>query len=124
MSKIESGIRIVIAFNEAFNRQDVSGLMALMSDDCIVEDADSAPGGAYRGRDAVTLYWQDFFGQWPQAHSEIEELFGFGERCIMRWKYSHVKADTGFVRGVDLFRVRTGLICEKLSYIKHPPEIE
>jgi steroid delta-isomerase-like uncharacterized protein len=121
MSKIESGIRIVLEFNEAFNRHDVAAMMQLMSDDCIFENTVPAPDGAvYSGKEAVTQFWQDFFRQSPHAHIQIEEIFGFGERCIMRWRYSWVDsgAERGHVRGVDIFRVRDGSIREKLSYVK------
>ena len=121
MSKLESAIRIVLEFNEAFNRQDVAGMMRLMSGDCIFENTDPAPDGTrVSGKEAVTLFWQNFFHESPQAHIEIEEIFGLGERCIMRWRYSWVDMGDkkGHVRGVDLFRVRNGLISEKLSYVK------
>ncbi len=121
MSKLESGIRVVLEFNEAFNRHDVAGMMQLMSDDCIFETTEPAPDGAvYSGKEAVAHFWQDFFRQSPDAQIEIEEIFGFGERCIMRWKYSWVdmEGEKGHVRGVDIFRVRSGSIREKLSYVK------
>ena len=121
MSRIESGIRLVLAFNEAFNRHDVAGMMQLMSDDCVFENTAPAPdGAAYRGKEAVAQFWQDFFRASPQAHIEIEEIFGPGLRCIMRWKYRWVDAagTTGHVRGVDIFQIKNGLISEKLSYVK------
>jgi predicted SnoaL-like aldol condensation-catalyzing enzyme len=121
MSKLEGGLRLVLDFNEAFNRHDVAGMMLLMSDDCIFENTYPAPDGAvYSGKAAVSQFWQDFFIQSPQAHINIEEIFGFGERCIMRWNYSWVDVggERGHVRGVDLFRVRSGAILEKLSYVK------
>ena len=62
MSKIESGIRVVLEFNEAFNRHDVTGMMQLMSDDCLFENTNPAPDGTvYKGKEAVTQFWQDFF---------------------------------------------------------------
>ena len=121
MSKLESGIRVVLEFNAAFNRQDVAGMMQLMSEDCSFENTEPAPDGTrYSGKAAVTQFWQDFFQASPQAHIEIEEVFGMGERCIMRWSYHWVDqgGSKGHVRGVDLFRVRNGLISEKLSYVK------
>jgi len=45
LSRLESGFRTVLAFNEAFNRQDVSAMLGLVSDDCIVENASPAPNG-------------------------------------------------------------------------------
>jgi len=121
MSKIESGIRVVLDFNEAFNRHDVAGMMQLMSDDCVFENTNPAPDGAvYSGKEVVTRFWQDFFRESPYARIEIEEIFGFGDRCIMRWRYSWVgvTGQKGHVRGVDIFRVRDGSIKEKLSYVK------
>jgi len=121
MSKLESAIRVVLAFNDAFNLHDVAGMMKLMSDDCLFENTDPAPDGAvYSGREAVTQFWQDFFRESPHAHIEIEEIFGLGLRCVMRWKYAWVDAagKEGHVRGVDVFKVKDGLICEKLSYVK------
>ena len=121
MSKLESSTRVVLAFNEAFNRHDVAGMMQLMSHDCIFENTNPAPDGTvYLGKEAVTDFWQAFFRESPQAHIEIEEIFGLGERCIMRWRYSWVDraGENGHVRGVDIFRVRNGSIREKLSYVK------
>jgi predicted SnoaL-like aldol condensation-catalyzing enzyme len=121
MERFESGIRVVIAFNEAFNRHDVTSMMELMSEDCVFENTEPAPDGAvYSGKEAVTHYWQDFFTQSPNAHINIEEIFGYGTRCIMRWRYDWVDeaGNDGHVRGVDLFRVQNGFICEKLSYVK------
>lgn len=121
MAKIESAMRIVLEFNEAFNHHDVAGMMQLMSDDCVFENTEPAPDGtAYSGKEVVTQFWQDFFRQSPQAHIAIEDIFGMGNHCIMRWKYNWVDAEgnKGHVRGVDIFQVRDGLISQKFSYVK------
>jgi len=121
MSKIETATRIVLAFNEAFNRHDVPGMMQLMSDDCVFENTAPVPDGTvYKGKEAITQFWQNFFHDSPQAHIEIEEVFGMGFHCVMRWRYDWVDAagEKGHVRGVDIFKLRDGLISEKLSYVK------
>jgi predicted SnoaL-like aldol condensation-catalyzing enzyme len=121
MSRLESSIRLVLEFNEAFNRHDVAGMTQLMSDDCVFENTSPAPDGTmYAGKDAVTQFWQGFFHESPQAHIEIEEIFGLGYRCIMRWRYKWMDptGKKGHVRGVDIFQVKDGLISEKLSYVK------
>jgi predicted SnoaL-like aldol condensation-catalyzing enzyme len=122
MKRIETALRVVLDFNDAFNRHDVAGMMALMTDDCIFDNTAPAPDGTlYSGKEAVTRFWQDFFHESPHAHIEIEEAFGLGNsRCVMRWRYTWVDASgmQGHVRGVDIFKVREGLICEKLSYVK------
>ena len=121
MPKIEAAIRIVLAFNEAFNRHDVPEMMKLMSDNCVFENTDPAPDGTrYSGKEAVTQFWQNFFRESPHAHIDIEEIFSLGLRCIMRWKYSWEDAEgkKGHVHGVDIFRVEDSLIIEKFSYVK------
>ena len=121
MAKLELAMSIVLEFNEAFNRHDVPGMMRLMSDDCVFENTDPAPDGTvYSGKEAVTQFWRDFFRESPQAQIEIEEIFGLGNRCIMRWKYHWVDAagKRGHVRGVDIFQIKEGLISEKFSYVK------
>lgn len=121
MSRLESAIRVVLEFNEAFNRHDVSGMMQRMSDDVRFENTSPAPDGSvHLGKEAVTQFWQDFFRQSPHAHIEIEEIFGLGHRCVMRWRYDWVDegGHSGHVRGVDIYQEKDGLICEKLSYVK------
>jgi len=121
LAKLESAMRTVLAFNEAFNRHDVAGMMKLMNEDCVFENTDPAPDGTtYKGKEAVTQFWQDFFRQSPQAHIDIEEVFGLGSRCIMRWRYSWVdeSGKEGHVRGVDVFKIEDNLISEKFSYVK------
>lgn len=121
MERVESAVRVVIAFNEAFNQHDIAGMTQLMSDDCVFENTSPAPDGTrYSGKEAVTQYWQDFFAQSPHAHIKVEELVGLGLRCIMRWRYDWVDQAgiSGHVRGVDIVRVQNGFIVEKLSYVK------
>jgi predicted SnoaL-like aldol condensation-catalyzing enzyme len=121
MSKFETAIRMVLQFNKAFNRHDVAGMMQLMTDDCIFENTDPAPDGTlYSGKEAVTQFWQNFFRESPNAHIEIEEIFSIGLRCVMRWRYEWADGaqEKGHVRGVDIFKLKDGLICEKLSYVK------
>src|SRR5215216_948231 len=121
MDRVESGIRVVLEFNQAFNRHDVAGMMQRMSDDCVFENTNPAPDGTvYSGKQAVTQFWIDFFHESPQARIDIEDIFGMGNRCVMRWKYHWTDANvnTGHVRGVDIFQVRDDLIIEKFSYVK------
>ena len=117
LSRIESAIRIVLEFNDAFNSHNVEGMMRLMSDDCVFENTAPSPDGTlYSGKEAVTRFWHDFFRESPHAHIDIEEIFSLGLRSVMRWRYSW--SDQGHVRGVDIFQVKDGLISQKLSYIK------
>jgi predicted SnoaL-like aldol condensation-catalyzing enzyme len=121
LSRIEATTRIVLKFNDAFNRHNVDEMMQYMSDDCVFENTTPAPDGTiYSGKDVVTQFWHKFFIDSPHAHIEIEDIFGSGMHCVMLWKYSwmDVNREKGHVRGVDIFKVTNGLITEKLSYVK------
>jgi len=114
-------MRVVLAFNDALNQRDVLAMMALMSEDCVFENTSPAPDGArYAGKAAVAQFWQDFFAAAPAARIQVEEIFGLGWRCVVRWRYDWVDpaGQPGHVRGVDIFTVQDGLISEKLSYVK------
>ena len=121
MDKVEVAMRLVVRFNDAFNRHDVDAMMELMSDDCVFENTAPAPDGTvYSGKAAVAQFWREFFRASPRAQITIEELFGTDLRCVMRWRYSWADAagQPGHVRGVDIWQVKNNLICEKLSYVK------
>ena len=109
-------------FNEVFNRHDVDGIMALMSDDVVFENTFQAPDGERReGQAAVRAVWEELFRSGPQAVFETEEIFAAGNRCVVRWLYrwaADAPGRPGHVRGVDLFRVHDGKVAEKLSYVK------
>ena len=111
---------VVRQFNDAFNRHDVDGIMALMTDDCVFENTRPAPDGTrYEGHQAVRAFWQQFFANSPHARFEFSDLFAAGDRCIVRWTYHWVKeSGPGHVRGVDILRIRDGKVAEKLSYVK------
>jgi ketosteroid isomerase-like protein len=106
----------VARFNAAFDHHDVDGVMAAMTEDCVFENTSPAPDGQrHQGAAAVRDVWQQFFQANPGATFVVEEQFGAGDRCVVRWRYDW---GTGHVRGVDVFRVRDGRVAEKLSYVK------
>lgn len=51
----------------------------------------------------------------PTASIRAEQQFVSDDRAVVLWRYSW---GDGHVRGVDVFRVRDGLVAEKLSYVK------
>ncbi len=114
-------VQLLDAFNAAFNRHDVAGMMALCTADCVFENTVPPPDGArYAGQAAVSAFWTGFFAAAPGARIEIEELVVLGDRAFQRWVYHWMdeQGDPGHVRGVDVFRFREGRIAEKLSYVK------
>jgi hypothetical protein len=96
-------------------------MLACLSEDTLFENTYPAPDGTrYSGRAAVAAFWDEFLQGAAAVHFEEEEIFALGDRCILRWRYAWRGHDggEGHVRGVDLYRVREGLIVEKLSYVK------
>jgi hypothetical protein len=121
MAKLESAIRVALAFNEAFNRHDVAAMMRLISDDCVLETATPAPDGErYAGKESIAAYWERYFRESSAARRVIEETFGFGHRCVLRWRCEWIDraGATRHGRGVDIFAEQNGAICQHLSYAK------
>jgi ketosteroid isomerase-like protein len=117
----ERTLATINRFNEAFNRHDVDGIMAAMTDDCVLENTGPAPDGKrFEGHVAVRAVWNAFFRESPHAYFETEDMFVAGDRCTVRWLYTwrHQDGTQSHVRGVDVFRVRDGKVAEKLAYVK------
>ena len=116
-----STLEAVRRFNEAFDRHDVDGVMAAMTEDCVFENTCPPPDGErYSGQGSVRRFWDRFFASSPDARFTPEDTFAAKDRCVIRWRYDWVGKDgaPGHIRGVDLFRVRDGKVAEKLSYVK------
>lgn len=114
-------IDVVQHYNDSFNRGDVDGVMAAMTDDCVVETPMPPPDGSrFQGQDAVRALWNDFFKSSSSIEFITEDIFASGDRCLVQWTFRWVGQDNepGHVRGVDLFKVKGGKVAEKLVYVK------
>jgi ketosteroid isomerase-like protein len=121
MARFESGIRTVLDYHDAFNRHDVSGMMKFITDDCNYEAAAPLPAGVRCvGREAILNYWQDIFHKLPDASMTVEEIFGIGTHCVMRWRleWSGKANKKEYLLGVDIFHFKNGLISEMYSFKK------
>ena len=111
----------VIRLTDALNAGNLEAVMSLWTEDCTFENTYPPPDGMrYQGKPAVQAFWEEFFRTSSQAKFEIEEIFALNDRCIMRWTYHWLdgQGTQGHIRGVDVYRVRDGIILEKLSYVK------
>ena len=113
-------LETVNKFNAAFNNHDIDQIMSLMTEDCIFENTRPSPDGErFEGQFEVRKVWEEMFIRSPKARFVTEEIFAFGDRCIIRWIYYWIKeGKEGHVRGVDIIRVRNGKVAEKFSYVK------
>ncbi|MGH3385005.1 MAG: TIGR03086 family metal-binding protein [Nocardioidaceae bacterium] len=108
-------------FSAAFGSGDVDGVMRLMTEDCVFESTSPAPDGVrLEGAAAVRATFEELFASTRDATFAAEESFVAGDRAVLRWRFSWSEADgsPGQVRGVDVLRLRDGLVAEKLSYVK------
>jgi ketosteroid isomerase-like protein len=121
MSRIEPAVRAAAQYCEAFNRHDVAGILRLLSEDCVLEDYGPAPdGGLHSGREAAEAFWRGLFRASPDLRLEVEELLGLGPHCVLRWRRVWTEPDGAKrqLRGADIIKAKSGLICEWLSYAK------
>jgi hypothetical protein len=57
----------------------------LITDDCVFEATSPAPDGTrHVGRQAVLEACRVFFAGSPTTHFEVEEMFGAGDRVVVR----------------------------------------
>ena len=107
--------RLLEQFGQAWNDHDLEAALALTTEDVAFESTGPAPDGVRsEGRAAVRDAWQEIFAD-TSSRFDGEELIIDGDRVVQCWTYRW--AD-GHVRGIDVFRVRDGLVAEKLSYVK------
>ena len=121
MSKIESATRSVLALQTAFNRRDLDVVASLLDKECLFETASPPPDGKpIKGRDAIIRVLQERFEQTADLRMEIEEIFGMGQRCILRTRLTWTDAarKANHLRDVEIFKVMDGLITEIFSYVK------
>ena len=120
LSTEDATVAAVEAFNDAFGRQDVDGVMQAMTPDCVFESTAPPDGTRFEGAEQVRQAWLGFFASAPDATFETEERMVVGDRAVVLWTYRWGGSGeaAGHVRGVDVFRVRDGKVAEKRSYVK------
>jgi len=121
MAKVESALRVALAFNDAFNRHDVAAITRLISDDCVLETVMPAPDGErLEGKAAIAAYWERYVRESPDARRRIEESFGVGHRCVICWRceWTGGSGMRCHLRGVDIFEEKDGAIRAQRSYVK------
>jgi len=119
MSQVEEGLRLAMAFVDAFNQHDTAAIDAIISDGCVFESAGPAPLGLrYEGRAFVTQAIGAFFEAAPDMKMLIEDAYGQGKHSVLRWKIVGLKGAPDARRGVDLFTAQDGRISEILAYAK------
>lgn len=111
-------LQIMQRFNQAFLQHDASLLDDLIAQDCVMESVEPAPDGTrYVGRNACLEFWQNLANNRDGAFAD-EEIVAIEEHAVIRWRYRFGPGLSQSVRGVNVMRVRDGLIIEALGYVK------
>jgi ketosteroid isomerase-like protein len=81
---------------------------------------ENTSGGRFEGQAAVRGVLVRAFELMSAGRFDTEAMFAAGDRCVVQWIYTFDtrQPEQDHVRGVDIFRVRDGLVAEKLSYVK------
>jgi hypothetical protein len=111
-------LQILQRFNQAFIEHNASLLDDLIGEDCVMESVEPAPDGTrYVGRSACLEFWQKLASNRDGAFTP-EDIVAIDEHGFIRWRYRFGPGLSQSVRGVNVMRVRDGLIVEALGYVK------
>ena len=109
-------------FATAWNRHDIEGLLALVTEDCVFETAagPTAHGAIFAGKTALRQAFPRAWEIWPDARWEEPVHVVAGSRAFSEWTFRGTDSAGASieVRGVDLFEIRDGLIARKDTYRK------
>jgi hypothetical protein len=93
-------------------------LEGLLAEDCVLENSGPAPDGSrHVGRAACQEFWSGIAAN-TDANFETEEIWTPGDRAVIRWRLRWGPTEAESVRGVNLMKVRDGLIVEGMGYVK------
>ena len=110
---------LVVSFTDAFNRDDLDGVMSLIAEDAIYDEFN---GRCNRGKRAIReAFAPQFRGDFGRIRFETEDLFVDPEsgKALIRWLCTlENDGQTSAWRGLDILRFEDGLLREKHTYAK------
>ena len=110
---------LVLRFTEAFNRDDLDGVMSFMAEDAIYDEFN---GRRSRGKRAIReAFVPQFRGDYGRIRFQTEDLFVDPEsgKALIRWLCTlENEGRTSGWRGLDILRFEDGLLVEKHTYAK------
>lgn len=121
MRKIEIATRIAIKYIEAINEQQAEAIKEYISAECVWETSTQAEKENHlSGIEEILEYWKSKFIKGQRLSIKIEEVIGFGLRCIL-FEEIHEENNQELrktIRGVEIFEVKGEKIQKIRSYVK------
>jgi SnoaL-like domain len=111
-------LAVIDQYNAAFEKHDPSLLERILAEDCVLENSGPAPDGSRHEGRAACLEWWSGIAANTEANFDIEEVWTAGERAVIHWRLRWGPSESESVRGVNLMKVRDGLIVEGKGYVK------
>ena len=110
---------LTIQFTEAFNRNDLDGVMAMMAEGAVYEEF---TGTVNHGKDAIrAAFVPQFRGDYGKMTFDSEDLFADATtgKALIRWvcRLQTKRGPAGW-RGLDILHFENGLVTRKLTYAK------
>ena len=110
---------LVVRFTDAFNANDLDGVMALMAEDAVYEEF---TGVVNRGKAAIrAAFVPQFRGDFGKMRFDAEDLFvdASSGKALIRWvcRLETRRGPAGW-RGLDILHVEHGRVTQKLTYAK------
>ena len=110
---------VVLRFTEAFNQNDLEGVMSFLAEDAVYEEF---TGAITRGHAAIrAAFVPQFRGDFGKMRFDSEDLFVDAEsgKALIRWVCMlETKRGPGGWRGLDILHVKNGRVTHKLTYAK------
>ena len=110
---------LTVRFTEAFNRDDLDGVIALMAENACYDEFN---GNRSHGRAEIRAAFEpQFRGDFGKIRFETEDLFVDAQtgKALIRWVCTlETKRGPGGWRGLDILHVEDGLVKRKLTYAK------
>jgi len=110
---------LVLRFTDAFNREDLDGVMSFMAEDAIYDEFN---GRRHRGKAAIReAFVPQFRGDFGKIRFQAEDVFVDEEsgKALIRWLCTlETEERAGGWRGLDILHFENGLVKEKLTYAK------
>jgi ketosteroid isomerase-like protein len=108
--------RLIEAYNEAWNRQDLDAVCSFHADDFVFEN--HTAGERAEGPDDARAHIGGIFERWPTLRFSARALYPADGFAVCEWTANAVRPDGKRVEwdGVDVFPLRDGKLLRKDVY--------